>query len=199
MSILTEYNIIVGLGNPEEKFSKTFHNVGFMFLDFLKEKFADFFPDEFRFQKGKKFLFTKSFKKDSSEETYLLKPMTYMNKSGEALLDFIKFFKIENLKILVACDSIDHVIGKVKITSNLAPKSHNGIESIKMNLGRIEKNVEKVEILKIGILKEEYKRFYKGKFDDMRIGLLSDYVLRKMSSEEEKKIIEGFECLIKGS
>lgn len=108
--------LIVGLGNPGAKFEKTRHNVGFMALDIIAKNLGQEF-----IKKGKGEYIT-------SDNIILLKPLTYMNNSGE---EVSKVLNLENIdKIAVIYDDIALNLGRLKINSSCS-STHNGIRSIK--------------------------------------------------------------------
>jgi PTH1 family peptidyl-tRNA hydrolase len=124
--------IIVGLGNPEKKYFLNRHNVGFLFLDYLKEKYN--FPN-FLSDKKKNILTTN--KIINEEKVFLVKPLTYMNNSGESILKLKSFYKLQNQDFLVIYDDKDLNFKKFKYKENSSSGGHNGIKSIIKHLGTI--------------------------------------------------------------
>jgi len=116
--------IIIGLGNPGEKFKHTRHNVGFMALDFFAEK--NNFPE---FELEKKYYSLVSEKDDMM----LVKPQTFMNKSGKAVTLILKNQK--EAILIVVHDDIDLPIGKLKIIKERGSAGHKGVEAIIKNIG----------------------------------------------------------------
>lgn len=115
--------LIVGLGNPGKQYLGTRHNVGYGVIDILserhninmkKEKFKSFFGECNLF--GKKCIF--------------LKPLTYMNLSGEAVIDAVKYYKINPKNIIVVVDDIDIPFGTIRIKKKGRAGTHNGLKSI---------------------------------------------------------------------
>lgn len=131
--------IILGLGNPEKKYQKTRHNLGFRVLDeFQKEKKSYFFS-EFSLKNKLKSLVSEG--KINDEKIILAKPQTFMNNSGQAANPLVKnyFFK-KNKESLnnffwTVHDDIDLPLGKIRISKNRGAAGHKGIESIIKNLG----------------------------------------------------------------
>ena len=117
--------IIIGLGNPEPKYKNTPHNIGFEIL----EKFArkNKFPD---FSLMKKVHSLVSEKKTEKEKIILLKPLTFMNRSGKAVKAAIGFWKVSKEKTIIVHDDIDLPLGKIRIVKNRGSAGHKGIESI---------------------------------------------------------------------
>ena len=158
--------IIIGLGNPGNEYKNTRHNVGFYYLDLFANKYNLTFKEKYN---G---LYVKTIIND--EDVILLKPLTYMNLSGECVIKFVNYYKIKNEDILVIHDDLDIDIGRIKLKENGSSGGHNGIKSIIDNL-----NTEQFKRLKIGISKN---KLYDTK----------DYVLGKFS-KEEIEIIKSLE------
>ena len=114
--------LIIGLGNPGDKFKNTRHNIGFMTLDFFAKK--NDFPD---FELSKKYGSLVSEKNN----IILAKPQTFMNESGKA----VKKLKSKNTDLVVIHDDIDLSLGKIKIVENRGSAGHKGVESIIKNIG----------------------------------------------------------------
>ncbi len=122
--------IIVGLGNPGPKYKKTRHNIGFIVIEHLAETY------QLKFHLGKK-----SFKSETASGTIdhskvlLVKPLTYMNKSGEAVAAILNFYKNKPEDILVIHDDLDLPLGRIRIVKGGGAGGHNGIRSIITHLG----------------------------------------------------------------
>ena len=116
--------LIVGLGNPGQKYSSTRHNAGFWFLDLLARQFHADFRDESKF-KGEVASFN-----HSGERVWLLKPTTFMNLSGESLGPFARFYQIAPENILVVHDEIDLPPGTVRFKKGGGHGGNNGLRSI---------------------------------------------------------------------
>lgn len=156
--------LIAGLGNPGKDYADTRHNIGFMVIDAMAAKFS--IPLK---QKKKSFIYGRGFIEE--EEILLMKPLTFMNRSGAAVRDaFSKCGDIDNL--LVVHDDIDMEKGVVRIRKNGTSGGHRGIESIIEILGR--KDFLRV---KIGIGRSE------------RI-LPEDYVLTRFPKRERLMVRE---------
>lgn len=130
--------LVVGLGNPGKKLENTRHNAGFMCLDSLD--LGDFSPFG---SAGKSLIVTKDF--DGKKVTFM-KPMTYMNLSGEAVFEFVGFYKIPTDNILVILDDIYLSEGKTRYREKGSCGGHNGMRNIINILG-----TEKIKRLKIGV------------------------------------------------
>src|SRR3990172_4356653 len=126
--------LIVGLGNPGEKFEFTRHNIGFMVVERLvKDKFS-LLPSLKAWRMEKKYP-AEVCKKD---ELVVIKPQTYMNLSGLAVKRVMDFYKIKVEDLLIVHDDIDLPIGKIRIRKGGASAGHHGIDSIIKNLGTSE-------------------------------------------------------------
>lgn len=121
--------LIVGLGNPGEQYKLTRHNVGFIFIDeYLKENnITD------RREKYKSEFIETNYK---GEKIFFQKPLTFMNLSGEAIGEAIRFYKINpKTDLFVIYDDMDMPFGKLKIKENGRAGGHNGIKSIIQHVG----------------------------------------------------------------
>ena len=115
--------LIIGLGNPEADYARTRHNMGFNVINKLAEKF------DIQVNKAKfKALYGTG--TINNEKVVLVKPQTYRNLSGEAVYEFVNFYKVENKDILVIFDDIDTAPGKIRIRKNGGPGTHNGMKSV---------------------------------------------------------------------
>jgi len=155
--------LIVGLGNPGKNYDNTRHNVGFAFIDSLSSKL-----NVLDFKKK----FNGEFVEINycGEKIILLKPQSYMNLSGEVIKSFVSYFKIDIDDILIIHDDVDIVVGKIKIKKEGSSAGHNGLKNIELHLGT-----------------RAYKRFKIGVSKNNRIDI-KDYVLGKISSEDNKEI-----------
>ncbi len=156
-------HLIVGLGNPGDKYENTRHNIGFMVIDSLilsingslKEGFKGKYASE-NFE-GNKVLF--------------LKPHTYMNASGESVREISDYYDIEPENILVVHDDLDMSFGKIKFKRNGSDGGHNGIKSIMGHLA-----TDDFKRLKMGIGPKK--------------GNSSNFVLNPFNAEEKKYLSE---------
>lgn len=118
----TDY-IIVGLGNPGDKYETTRHNAGFMAVDMLAEKY------DCRIKKLKfKSLYGDC--KIGDSRVILCKPQTFMNNSGETVRDIAAFYKIPPERVLIIYDDISLDVGKIRIRRKGSDGGHNGMKSI---------------------------------------------------------------------
>ena len=120
--------LIVGLGNPDKKYLNTFHNAGFLCVDLLADKLGE--------------TFTKSECKAmtlhiriNGEKVIVAKPLTYMNLSGESVVDLVNKYKISLENLIVVYDDIDIPMGSVRIRTGGSAGTHNGMRNIVQLLG----------------------------------------------------------------
>jgi len=122
--------LIVGLGNPGPKYDQTRHNAGFWFVDQLALRFGGQFRAESKFS-GEVCKI-----RVAEEEVWLLKPMTFMNRSGLAVRQLSTFYKIPLEEILVAHDELDLDPGVVRLKRGGGHGGHNGLRDISSQLGK---------------------------------------------------------------
>lgn len=114
---------IVGLGNPGLQYENTRHNVGFMTIDYLANKYdIDVRKLKFKSLYGQGEI--------SGHKVMLIKPQTYMNNSGEAITELRNFYKFDIDKLIVIYDDIDIDFGTIRIRKKGSAGSHNGMKSI---------------------------------------------------------------------
>lgn len=164
--------IIVGLGNPGEKYDNTRHNVGFAAVDYLAQK-ANFKIDKAKFsslygiwnENGKKIL--------------VLKPQTFMNLSGNAVAQAAQFYKIPPKNVLIIYDDISLAVGKMRIRTKGSAGGHNGIKSIINNIG------QEFPRIKIGVGEKPHPDYD-----------LANWVLGRFSTEDKKLLNEKFDSIL---
>ena len=155
--------LIVGLGNPGKEYENTRHNIGFMAIDnYVKLHNLGGFKEKFngmylKYQLG-------------DEQVILLKPLSFMNLSGDVVRRYVDYFKIDINDILVIHDDLDMPVGKIKIKVGGSSGGHNGIKDISTKLG-----TEDFKRLKVGIAN--------NKMMDTK-----DYVLGRFGKEEKDLI-----------
>ncbi|MDH5229069.1 MAG: aminoacyl-tRNA hydrolase [Gammaproteobacteria bacterium] len=160
--------LIVGLGNPGQEYDRTRHNAGFWFLDEVaRDCGVSLKPDA----KTKADLATASI---AGEQVRLLKPMTFMNRSGFSVATLARFYKIQVEEILVAHDELDFEAGKARLKKGGGHGGHNGLRDIIAQLG----NQKDFLRLRIGIGHPGVSH------------LVSNYVLNK-APQAEQQLIEN--------
>ena len=118
----------VGLGNPGDKYAKTRHNVGFMALDRLAERWGIVFKtSKCRAWIGEG--------RVAGQKVALIKPDTYMNLSGEAVRAFLDYYKADLANMIVIYDDMDTPFGQLRLRYKGGPGGHNGIRSIIQHIG----------------------------------------------------------------
>lgn len=152
--------LIAGLGNPGRDYRLNRHNIGFMVLDTLADRFGEKFS---RYES--KALVTKE--RYRGYRLILAKPQTFMNDSGQAVSNLVRFYKIPLENILVVYDEVDLPFGTIRIRPNGGSAGHRGIQSIIERMG-----TEQFSRLRVGIGRPPGK---KG---------AASYVLRDFSADE---------------
>ena len=143
MSII---KVIIGLGNPDEKYSLTRHNAGFLAINQFREQFIKDGSDFSEWKFSKKFNAEISKGETENKKIILVKPQTFMNKSGDAVKALINFYKIKIENILIIHDDIDLPLKTSKIQKDKSSAGNRGFQSI-----IIELNSKNFTRLRIGI------------------------------------------------
>lgn len=159
--------LIVGLGNPGEKYRFTLHNAGFIVLDELCDRYGVNWA-------GSKFQSDFASGSVSGEKCIFLKPQTYMNLSGRAVQQALAFFKIPCEDLIVLHDDIDVPPKKVKTRIGGGAGGHNGIRSIKQETG-----CDKFHRIKLGVGRPTDKR----PVDSWVLGAIGEELKAALSSE----------------
>lgn len=156
--------IIIGLGNPGRQYEDTRHNAGFMVVDKFADKHGvDISKARFNALLGEVFV--------NGEKIVLVKPMTYMNNSGQAVGEVLNFYKPDLEDIIVVVDDIEIELGMLRIRAKNGKGTHNGLKSIFAYL-----KTDDYAKMKLGV----------GKFKrDMD---LADFVLARPSKEDDEII-----------
>lgn len=169
--------LIVGLGNPEKKYDKTKHNVGFDAIDEMIDEYD--IPSSGISMKG---MYGKGF--IGGEKVMVMKPLTYMNLSGHAVRAFVDYYNIDvQRELIVIYDDVDMAAGQLRIRKKGSAGSHNGMKSIIQMLGSTD-----FTRIRVGIGPKPVK------WD------LADYVLAPFSKDERVKVdgvIEDIPDIIK--
>lgn len=168
--------LIVGLGNPESDYANTRHNMGFNVINEVAKQY------NIEINK-KKFNSEYQTAIIDGKKVVLVKPQTYMNNSGEAVIEFANFYKIEFDKLIVIYDDVDIEPGKIRIRKSGSPGSHNGMKSIvqylnsdkfpriRVGIGKPKENVDMIHHV-IGPISEEEKNMLNGGTDKAKEALI---------------------------
>ena len=162
--------IVVGLGNPEKKYEHTRHNVGFDVLNVLSQQ------ENIPINKSRCKALTGE-GNIAGQKTVLAAPQTYMNLSGEAVVQLMNWYKVDAKHVIIVYDDVDLAAGKLRVRANGSAGTHNGMRNIIYLLGRTD-------------------------FPRIRVGIgrppegweLCDFVLTRPTGDEDKKLMnEGYE------
>ena len=132
--------LLVGLGNPGDKYFETKHNVGFMLIDQLAKKQNVTFTNDKIFQADLASFFF------NGEKIYLVKPTTFMNESGKAVHALLAYYGLDIKDLLVIYDDLDMEVGKIRLRAKGSAGGHNGIKSIIQHIGTQTFNRVKIGI-----------------------------------------------------
>ncbi len=132
--------MIVGLGNPGDKYEKTKHNMGFMALDLLAHEYGVNFSMEKTFMAEVASTFV------NGEKIFLVKPQTFMNESGRAIQPLLTYYNMDPSDLTVIVDDMDSAVGRVRLRSKGSSGGQRGIKSTITHLG-----TEQFNRVKIGI------------------------------------------------
>ena len=121
--------LIVGLGNPGDKYFETKHNVGFMLVDQMAKSLNLTFSHDKIFQADIASTFL------NGEKVYFVKPTTFMNESGKAVHALLTYYGLDIEDLLVIYDDLDMEVGKIRLRAKGSAGGHNGIKSIISHLG----------------------------------------------------------------
>jgi len=167
MTMRQRLDLIVGLGNPGPKYQLTRHNAGFWFADLLARSYGA------GWSQNKKLHGETAEISIAGHRIRLLKPLTYMNLSGQAVAAAVNYYKIEPEHVLVAYDEIDLPPGRAKLKFDGSHAGHNGIRNIAEHIGTAFWR------LRIGV----------GHPGPGRRDEVVNHVLDRASAEEEELII----------
>lgn len=167
--------IIVGLGNPSKQYENTRHNIGFDAIDSLaKEYNIELMENKHKAICGKGII--------HGQKVLLLKPLTFMNLSGESVIDAINFYKEDpTTNLIVLFDDISLVPGKIRIRTKGSAGGHNGIKNIIAHTGT-----------------QEFMRVKIGVGEKPKGWDLADYVLGHFS-KEERALVDAAICDVKAA
>ena len=161
--------MVVGLGNPEDRYARTLHNAGFWFADELARRFSG----EFRYEKR----FNAEICKVSitGREVWLAKPQSYMNLSGKPVRAMLDYYRLDTGATLVAHDEIDLPPGTVRFKSDGGHGGHNGLKDVIRHCGR------------------DFMRLRVGVGHPGHKDAVTSYVLKKASSDVEAGMLRNID------
>ncbi len=162
---MADLRLVAGLGNPGLQYSGTRHNVGFMVIDYLAGK------------KSVPFSKSAAWGSDLGKwgDILFIKPLTYMNRTGEVIGRFAHYFKIQSDEILVVVDDVALPLGRLRLRLAGSDGGHNGLKSIILHLG------------------EDFMRLRVGIGSSGDAGQLSDYVLGEFDRSEKQTMEKAIE------
>ena len=161
---------LCGLGNPGRKYRYNRHNVGYLFVDYLKEKL--------KAPEWKKFESSVEFSSSLEKKVFLIKPIEFMNNSGKSLKVFLDYIKLDIKDVIVVYDDVDIEIGEVRIRKTGSGGSHNGMRDIISAF-----KTQNIPRIRIGIGPKPLHMD------------LKDFVLSNFSEDEKNRIFEVFEYI----
>lgn len=156
--------IIVGLGNPDKKYARTMHNMGFMAVDRLAQKLNIDFD-----KKGFKGIYAEYIM--GGEKSIIIKPQTYMNLSGECVSEILNYYKVPCENLMVVYDDLDINEGSVRIRQKGSSGTHNGMRNIVLHLQS-----------------ENFPRIRIGIKPGRNVADIKDYVLSNLQKSSEDNI-----------
>ena len=172
--------LVVGLGNPGDQYENTRHNAGFQVIDALADR------GNFPVQRLKFHALTNA-ATIGGQGVLVMKPVTYMNLSGQAVGEAARFYKISPDHVLVISDDVDLPLGKLRIRKGGSAGGHNGLKSIIQHLG-----TDQFPRLKVGVGGKPHPDY------DM-----ADWVLGKLQGEDKRimddaavRAAQAVECLL---
>jgi PTH1 family peptidyl-tRNA hydrolase len=170
---VSTYKLIIGLGNPGPEYAETRHNAGFWLLDALANQISTSLSAESKFfgLAGKGFI--------GPQAVHLLKPMTFMNRSGQSALALAQFYKIEPEEILVVHDELDIEPGQIRLKQGGGHGGHNGLRDLHRVFG------------------PEYARIRVGIGHPGHKSKVHGYVLGKASVEQHEQIDDAINHTLK--
>lgn len=127
--------IVAGLGNPGSRYRNTRHNIGFNVIDLIAERWG---RPAFREKFSGEVALVEMPGESGLEKTYLLKPQTFMNLSGDSVRPAVAFFKLTPAQVLIVHDELDLPLGRLQLKFGGGSGGHNGLKSITQSLGTPE-------------------------------------------------------------
>lgn len=186
--------LIVGLGNPETDYSKTRHNMGFNVINKISKEYGiEVNKSKFKSLMGSGII--------NNEKVILLKPQTFMNLSGEALIEAMNFYKISEDELIIIYDDIDIDPGNIRIRKSGSSGTHNGMKSIiehiktekfcrvRVGIGKPKEHIDMINHVIGYVPEEEMKMLDKGveMAKDAVIEIIKNNVDSAMNKYNKKK------------
>jgi PTH1 family peptidyl-tRNA hydrolase len=172
--------VIVGLGNPGSEYEGTRHNAGFLFVDFILTKQN---KNKIKEKKTKKALVYVI-----GENLILVKPQTFMNRSGEAVKEVVKWYDVDiEEQLVLAHDDLDIPLGKTKLQFARSPGKHKGVKSVESHLGTTQ-----FKRLRIGVENRQGKEIPGVKYNMQKFSEDELVVLNKAFDESVGKLYLSF-------
>lgn len=161
--------VIAGLGNPDKKYEKTRHNVGFDVIDVIAKRYnVELTEKKHRALSGSGYI--------AGQKVLLVKPQTYMNLSGESIASILNFYKLDaETDLLVIFDDISLAPGRIRVRGRGSAGGHNGIKNIIAMTG-----TQEFARIKVGVGEKPQGRD------------LADYVLSRFSKDERAMVEDAF-------
>lgn len=163
--------LVAGLGNPGKQYEMTRHNIGFQAIDYIADKLG---------VKVKKLKFKSLYGECNidGEKVLLVKPLTFMNRSGESIAEFVKFYKIPTENVIIISDDISLDVGRIRVRPKGRDGGHNGLKSIIYLL-----NSDEFARVRIGVGKPENPKhdlvdFVLGRFTKDEVPVLEESIKR---------------------
>ena len=183
--------LIVGLGNPGPKYALHRHNIGFIVVDHLQERFE--LPP---WKRGAKFDAEVTKGRRGSAEIVLAKPQTFMNLSGRSVALLARFYQVEGARIVVIHDEIDLERGRLKVKVGGGDGGHNGLRSLTRELGN-----EGYIRVRFGVGRPErgdVSDYVLSRFDQQELDVLGDAIERAETAVEtiiSQGVREAMNCV----
>lgn len=190
--------IIAGLGNPSKEYKNTRHNIGFDVIDVLADKHnIDVSTIKHKALVGKGII--------AGEKCILVKPQTYMNLSGESLIDVCQYYKVDvSSELIVVYDDIALDVGAIRVRKSGSAGGHNGMKSIiqhlstenfmriRMGVGEKPKGYDLADYVLGHFTKEERELMDKGAIDAVNAieGIINGDIDKMMNEYNRKKVVE---------
>ncbi len=192
MQDIKKVKLIIGLGNPGEKYAATYHNVGQLFISYIIQhetwsiKYRSFLASRLMFRDSRQ---RRGSPGAARSMIYIVKPLTFMNESGKAVKSALKYFGLKPENLLVIHDDSDIELGKYKLSFGQSSAGHKGIESIIKLLGA--KNFWR---LRIGIRQDAELRGQSQRESVSRMKA-GDLVLKKIKKDDRLTLQKVFESI----